>query len=186
MRVFKRGLVFLAVIAMAGQAEAESWPTPYTAEEIRDVWVEGFWLDTRVESAEGVVVNRIEVLEWSSEGAVLRETPNDAADDELEGLASMAVTWEQLRSHAMFDKDSTTRKREIRATPLGTLEGWLFTRTDSNGRAEFFFADGLPGPPVVYGQTGADGVTTSQAVQVARYGVDPASTLLESTPAPPV
>ena len=177
MQIFRMGLVFLAVIAMAGQAGAESWPTPYTAEEIRDEWVEGFWLDTRVESAEGVVVNRIEVLEWSIEGAVLRERPIDTTDEDLEGLASMAVTWDQLRSHAVFDKDSTTRKREIRSTPLGTLEGWLFTRTDSNGRAEFFFADGLPGPPVVYGKTGADGVTTFQAVQVARDGVDPSSTV---------
>ena len=172
MRVFRWGLVFLAVIAMAGQADAESWPTPYRAGEIRDEWVEGFWLDTRAESAEGAVVNRIEVLEWSIEGAVLRERPSDETDDDPEGFVSMTVTWDQLRSHATFDNEATTRKREIRSTPLGTLEGWLFTRKDSSGRSEFFFADGLPGPPVVYSKIGADGVTTFQAVQVARYGVD--------------
>jgi hypothetical protein len=162
------GVVFL--LALAGQAETESWPTPYTAEEIRDEWVQGFWLDTRVETPEGVKTHRTEVIKWSTEGAVLRERPTEVGEETPEESTPINVTWEQLRSHALFDKATTERRRETRQTPLGTLEGWLFIRTTSEGTAELFFAEGLPGPPVIYSQTGVDGVKNFQATQVARHG----------------
>ena len=158
------------LVAISGQAAAESWPTPYTAEEIRDEWVQGFWLDTRVETLEGVRTDRLEVLEWSSDGAILRESPRDAGNEVPDENTSMSVTWEQLRSHALFDKATTERRRETQLTPLGTLEGWLFTRRTSEGIEEYFFADDLPGPPVVFSKTGDDGVRSFYAAQVSRHG----------------
>jgi len=173
----KRFAIGCAVFLMAVgiPAAAEMWETPYSAEDIREAWVQGFWLETSVKTAEGEQVERVEVAEWSSEGAVLTTGFGTATASESKEGSQFSVTWEQLRSHALFDRANTTRRRETRSTPLGTFEGWLFTKSTDEGQTEYFFADDLPGPPVVFAQTGVDGEAILLSVQVARHGIDPNS-----------
>jgi hypothetical protein len=154
----------VVLLALGIAVADEMWETPYSAAEIREAWALGFWLETSNKTAEGEQIDRIEVVEWSKEGAVLKTGHGEGSQ--------FPVTWEQLRSHALFDKANTTRSRETRTTPLGTFEGWLFKRSTDEGHAEFFFADDLPGPPVAYEQTGVDGESILLSVQVARRGIE--------------
>lgn len=114
--------LILAVPAAAQEAE-EFLPTPYSAEEIRDAWVEGFEVTTRTRSAEGEIYSRTRVVAWSEEG-------------------------------------------------FGRLEGWLYRVQGDDGITELFFADGLPGPPVLFGRhgEGLDGFVAEQIKREVRDG----------------
>jgi len=59
-------------------------------------------------------------------------------------------TWIELRDHAAFPVDSTQRTELIRVTPLGILDGWLYTVSDEGEGTvtEYFFARAHPGSPV--------------------------------------
>lgn len=59
-------------------------------------------------------------------------------------------TWEELRDHARFPAQTATRERASRQTLMGELEGWLYRVAGETRRSKVFFADGLPGPPVIY------------------------------------
>jgi hypothetical protein len=80
-------------------------------------------------------------------------------------------TWEELRLHARFPASRATRERHERETSLGRLEGWLYKVRSEEGVTEFFFADDLPGPPVIYGRQG-EGLDGFIAEQVKREVVE--------------
>lgn len=156
----------LTLVPFACLAE-ENWPTPFTADQIRDEWVEGFWLITETEMPEGTRRSRTEVVEWSRSGAVLVERTVDQQGEAGEASAPIEVKWEQLRDHALFPKATTRRTRAARTTAFGELEGWLFSRTEGDRVTELFFADSLPGPPVQFWTT-VGGVEVMRAEQIAR------------------
>ncbi|ANM31220.1 hypothetical protein ABI59_19040 [Acidobacteria bacterium Mor1] len=156
-----------AGLGSAGEASDESmWPTPFTAEQIRDAWTEGFWLETRTTTQAGPTVSRTEVTGWSAERGELRATQPGGEP------VAMTVAWSDLRDHAVFARSNTTRSRDTRDTPLGRFEGWVFRIDGGEDKwTELFFADALPGPPVVYAQW--DGETRVMlAEQIGRRGFE--------------
>ena len=77
--------------------------------------------------------------------------------------------WVELRDHASFPAANATRETAVRPTPLGMLDGWLYTVRDEAGgtTSEFFFADSLPGAPLQLRQTRGDELVM-ELEQVAR------------------
>ena len=168
------GFIGTAMIATttgaAADAAAETGhlPTPYTAEDIRDAWVVGLTVDTRLETAKGESFSRTVVTQWTEEQAHMTDQPLDAGRQPSGDAASFQLTWVDLQNHARFPTEMATRKRVTWPTPLGSLEGWLYTvRHGDDDHAEFFFADDYPGPPVVYLRR-TDGEVVMRAEIVAR------------------
>ena len=164
-------LLLLALIPLAIPlvAEEEFLPTPYTAEQIRDAWVQEFEVTTRPRSAAGEVYSRTTVEAWTEQGFAMSEITVDDQGRPAPGeeVAHYTGTWEDLRDHAKFPVSTATRARADRDTPLGHLEGWLYRVQGAKGVTEYFFADDLPGPPVVYRREG-EGLEGFVAEQVLR------------------
>lgn len=123
---------------------------PFTAEQIRDEWIEGFQLRIRQWTPKAEVLEVWTVVRADADTVDI-ESKAEGADDGAagEGLVQTS-SWVQLRDHASFPADRATREMVSRETTLGELTGWLYTVTDpkSGVVTEFFFAEELPGAPV--------------------------------------
>jgi len=123
---------------------------PFTAEQIRDEWVPGLRLLMRRTDPEDVRIERWTVIAADEEGVDI-EYATIADDGSVAGEPTMArSTWVELRDHASFPADHTTREWVARTTQLGDFEGWLYRVTgDGAGTVqEFFFVPEIPGAPV--------------------------------------
>lgn len=128
----------------------ERLPTPYSADEIRDEWVEGFTVEMLRTVPDGEVRERWAVVAADDDGVDIRFNALDADGQPAgEGVVRHS-SWEELRDHASFPADRAERERSTRETPLGVLDGWLYTVHDPDAGTvtRFFFADSLPGAPV--------------------------------------
>ena len=122
---------------------------PFTADEIRDEWVEGFRLLIRRTTPEGASVERWTVVSADNEGAEIEYATLDA-DSNVKESAVRRATWVELRDHASFPAATATREWVTRSTGLGTYDGWLYrvTRGDGTAIEEYFFVPSLPGAPL--------------------------------------
>jgi hypothetical protein len=123
---------------------------PFTAEQIRDEWVEGFTLTMRRVRSGQEGRDRWTVVQADADGVEIEFAAIDEAGDVLGQPRVERSSWLELRDHAAFPADRTTRESVVRETPLGMLDGWLYTRRDPDvgTTTEFFFAESLPGAPV--------------------------------------
>ncbi len=123
---------------------------PFTAEQIRDEWIEGFQLRIRQWTPETEVLEVWTVVRVDADTVDI-ESKAEGADHGVTSESRVETSsWVQLRDHASFPADRATREMVSRETPLGELRGWLYTVTDpkSGVVTEFFFAEELPGAPV--------------------------------------
>jgi len=134
--------------------EVESTPEhlerPFTAEQIRDEWVVGLEIAIRRWSPETEAFELWRVVRADAEGVDIESVAVDS-DGVATGAPSVQHSgWVELRNHATFSSDTSSRELVRRPTPLGELEGWLYTVDDpsSGTRTEFFFATSLAGAPV--------------------------------------
>ena len=121
---------------------------PFTADEIRDEWVEGFRLLIRRTTPAAVNIERWTVISADDEGAEIEyatlDEDNNVADSGVRG-----TTWVELRDHASFPAVTATREWVTRSTGLGTYDGWLYRVAGDGGAVEeYFFVPSLPGAPV--------------------------------------
>jgi hypothetical protein len=125
-------------------------PTPFTAEQIRTEWVEGFRLTVRRWAPDGERLERWRVVAADAEGVEIENAVVDADGAVVGDPVTRRSTWAELRDHASFPAAAATRSREARSTALGVLEGWRYTVTgpEAGMTSEFFFVDSLPGAPV--------------------------------------
>lgn len=149
-------LALAAVLPLPGsqQEVAETLPTPYTAEQIRDAWTEGLevWATVKMQGNEQASV--MEVEGWSPEGATICSQARDAAGEPLGRRQCAESTWEELRLHGSFPAGRASRERHSETTPLGDLEGWLYRLEGEDGLVtESFFADSTPGTPAIMRRT---------------------------------
>lgn len=123
---------------------------PFTAEQIRDEWIPGFTVKIRRSSPEGETVERWTVVAADADGVDIEYVPLDADGNAAGESHARRSGWIELRDHASFQADRSTREATTRTTPLGELRGWLYTvRDEQVGTVtEFFFAESLPGAPV--------------------------------------
>jgi len=128
----------------------EMLPTPFTAEQIRAEWVEGFRLTMRRWAPAGERLERWRVVAADAEGVEIENAVVDADGTVVGEPVTQRSSWTELRDHASFPAAGATRSRVTRSTALGELEGWLYTvpGPESGMTSEFFFADSLPGAPV--------------------------------------
>ena len=121
---------------------------PFTADEIRDEWVEGFRLMIRRTTPEGASVERWTVISADNEGAEIEYAILEE-DNNVSESAVRSTTWVELRDHASFPAATATREWVTRSTGLGTYDGWLYrVRGDGGAVEEYFFVPSLPGAPV--------------------------------------
>ena len=124
---------------------------PFTAEQIRAEWVPGLRLLMRRTSPAETDIERWTVVEADEEGADI-EYATIANDGSVVGKPTVArSSWVELRDHASFPADHSSREWVSRSTQLGEFEGWLY-RVHDEGAAtsqEFFFVPELPGAPVL-------------------------------------
>ena len=116
-------------LAEPAPKEAGTVPTilerPFTAEQIRDEWVEGFRLRIRqwtpeAETIEVWTVVRADAESVDIESEVLDENGSVVGEAKIQN-----TSWVQLREHASFPAERATREAVVRQTPLGELQGWL-------------------------------------------------------------
>jgi len=143
-----------SVEAEGNQKEVDPLPAlldrPFTADQIRDEWIEGFEIRVRRWTPTAEVFEVWTVVGADSDGVEIESKTIDEDGTRVGEVSVQTSTWAQLRDHASFPVDRATRKSVSRETPLGELHGWLYTVSDPSGGAvtEFFFAEALPGAPV--------------------------------------
>jgi hypothetical protein len=147
-------------------AEESSMPeTPFTAEQIRDAMPVGLILEIRRAAGGQESRQRWTVVAADAEGVEIEYTPLDAAREPAGEPEVARSAWVELRDHARFPPEHTTRHEAVRDTPLGKLDGWVYTVADPDGGTvtEFFFARSLPGAPVVMRATRGEEVVAEMA-----------------------
>lgn len=132
-------------------------PRPFTAEQIRDEWVPGLTIRFRRTTPGEVKLERWTVVAADEEGAQIEFTVVDASGNTVGQPDVQRAGWVELRDHASFPAQRASRAEATRETPLGLLDGWLYTvRDDEAGTVtEFFFARKFPGAPVLMRTTRA-------------------------------
>jgi len=144
---------------------------PFTAEEIRGEWVEGFRLLIRRTTPEGASVERWTVVSADDEGAEIEYAALDE-DNNVTESAVRRATWVEVRDHASFPAATATREWVTRSTGLGTYDGWLYRVSGDGGAVEeYFFVPSLPGAPVQMKIVTGDH-TVFELEQVARLRPD--------------
>jgi hypothetical protein len=124
-------------------------PTPYTWEQIRDVWRPGYVTELR--SVEGDVATRLRftVLASTADRVKIRQEALGADGAPSGAPQDAEARWTELRDHAAFPAALATRERADCHSPLGTLPGWRYVvRKPDGDTSTFCFADATPGPPV--------------------------------------
>ena len=151
-------------------ATPEILPQPFTAEEIRDEWIEGFQLHMSRRSNDSEERERWTVVSWSEEGAEIEYVSLDEEGQATGEPRVEPTTWTALRDHATFPAANASRESATRDTALGTLKGWIYTVTDPDQGTvtEFFFAEELPGAPVEFRML-ADDEVVMEMLQVERF-----------------
>jgi len=144
----------LVQVTVPAPKEAGPVPTildrPFTAEQIRDEWVEGFQLRIRQWTPEAEAIQVWTVVRADGDAVDIKSEVLDENGSVVDEATVQTSSWVQLRDHASFPVDRATREAVVRETPLGELKGWLYTVADPGGAtvSEFFFAEKMPGAPV--------------------------------------
>lgn len=125
-------------------------PTPFTAEQIRDEWVEGFRLTVRRWAPDGERLERWRVVAADAAGVEIENAVVGVDGAVVGEPVTQRSGWTELRDHASFPAAVATRSRATRSTALGELEGWVYAVAgpEAGMTRELFFADSLPGAPV--------------------------------------
>ena len=135
-----------------------TFPSPYTAEQLRDASKPGRTWTWRVES-----LGKPTVESSASFGAL------DAEGVELVSDATTKrITWEELRRHAEFPRDAVITREETVTLPAGTYDCIVYVVTDPTAReiTSYYFAKDLPGAPVYfYSEKGGTRVLTSTLIK---------------------
>jgi hypothetical protein len=155
--------------ASAHVSASALYPTPYTAEQIRDATRPGRLFAFRLEVAgKPTVVQATEFTRVERDRAELVTTIRDAAGRVIETRPAKWVGWEDLRKHAEFARDRVTTAEESITVPTGTFRCVVYrVRGDAGETEVFYFAKDQPGPPVLfYSEKGGARVMTSTMIEV--------------------
>ncbi len=162
-------------------AEVELLPRPFTAEQIRDEWVQGLTLVMHTRAPDSETWERWTVVSADADGAEIEFRQIDAEGNPAGEPRLGRSSWIELRNHATYPAAAATREEVTRETALGPLEGWLYKVGDaaSGGQTEVFFATDYPGAPFQMRVVqGGDMVMELEQVERRRPAAE------ESTPAP--
>ena len=127
--------------------------TPYTREQIRDATPEGRSLTFVMESPDKPPVQkRFRFLASDDERTTIITELLDSNGKTIGTPENVSSTWEELRRHASFPKESTTIEDATAETPAGSFAAWRYIVVEASDegtkRTVAYFAKDLPGPPV--------------------------------------
>jgi len=133
------------------EAPADTLPTPFTAEQIREAHPEGAFRVYRVErEGEAPVVRTLRFVRSDADGAVVESGTADTEGRAQGPVSSSSSTWEEFRDHARFPAAGARRERAEIQVPAGTYDCWNYVVVDPDGGVlRYWFADDEPGPPVL-------------------------------------
>ena len=80
----------------------EMLATPFSTEQIRDVWQPGLEIVMRQTTPDGTTWQRWRVVEADAEGCRIEYTPVDEAGEALDAPTRQPQTWTELRDHASY------------------------------------------------------------------------------------
>ncbi|MCP3903586.1 MAG: hypothetical protein GY715_08105 [Planctomycetes bacterium] len=163
-------LVVLALLAgcesgPAAVNDGSLTPPPYSAEAIRRANPTGTQLVFRVEQpGQPSVLHAMQFVSTSAAGAVIVSEDRTLDGTPIGESERSEATWEELRDHAAFPSDRTTRSLATRDVPAGRFECWAYAvvveLTDEEIEKlggdpgpvtnRFYFAYDRPGPPVEF------------------------------------
>jgi hypothetical protein len=159
-----RAASFCALLLSACQApaparEAPPWPesgvgpTPYSAEEIRAAHPDGTELCWQMtQNGERGPDQWMQFSEGDEHGVTVWQW-SERAGDVIGAPAEQYSTWAELRDHARFDAEMTTREAATAKVAAGTFACWLYTVREVARPGvvqQYYFAHARPGPPVLY------------------------------------
>jgi len=138
-------------------------PTPFTADEIREVCGPGRTITVRVEAADEAPFHRVtRYLECDDTGATMERSRLSLAGALIDEPEVNRVEWLDLQSHASFPASDTTIEPDRIDTAIGTLDCLRYTVRRGESEHVFWFATDLPGMPIRM-QTRIDGQTVMTA-----------------------
>jgi len=155
--------------AVAAPGEPGRFPTPFSAEQIRDAMPPGLVLELRRVAGDSRTLERWTVLSADAEGTEIEFATLDPAGAVIGEPRVSRSGWVELRDHASFPAAHTSREEVVRDTALGKLDGWLYTVEDPEAGtvSRFFFARSLPGAPVEMRVTRGEEIV-AEMTQVSR------------------
>jgi len=128
-------------------------PTPYSAEQIRAAHPDGTELRWQVtQSGERGPDQRMQFRNGDEGGVTVRQW-SERAGEVIGAPAEQRSTWAELRDHARFDAEMTTREAATVKVAAGTFACWLYSVREVARPGvvqQYFFAHARPGPPVLY------------------------------------
>jgi hypothetical protein len=147
-------------------------PTPFSAAQIRDASPTGRLITVRDEVlGEPPTYRRIEYVATDDEGATQVFTPTDPDGQPIGPGVTRHGTWLDLQRHASQPADRTTCVETSRQLSWGIEPCWLYVVRDEDGETRFWFAQRLPGMPVVVESWVGDRLTEPREV-IAKDSVD--------------
>ena len=155
--------------AVENDTEPAILERPFTAEHIRDEWTEGLEIRIRELTEQGESFQTWKVVRSDPEGVEIEAVATNAAGEPVGEASVQRSGWVELRDHATFSAEVASREFVHRDTPLGKLDGWLYTvgSEGSGPVSEFFFAESLPGAPI-WVRFSHDGEVVSSFEQIGR------------------
>ena len=133
--------------------ESGAGPTPYSAEQIRAAHPDGTevcWQMTQ--DGERGPDQWMHFCECDEDGVTVRQWA-ERAGEVIGAPAEQRSTWAELRDHARFDAELTTREAATVTVAAGTFSCWLYTVREVARPGvvqQYYFAHARPGPPVLY------------------------------------
>lgn len=140
-------------------------PTPFSAHQIRDASPTGRLIRVRTEiPGEPPTYRRIEYIATDDEGATQVFTPTDADGQPIGPGVTREATWLDLQRHASQPADRTTCEEATLRLSWGVEPCWLYVVRDDGEETRFWFAQRLPGMPVVVESWAGDRLTERREV----------------------
>lgn len=123
---------------------------PFSADQIAGAMPVGSVIDLEQATPMGRGKLRWTVVEADAEGCVIEFTALDADGTPIGLPERRRQGWIELRDHASFPAATSTVEDDRRLTPLGLIEGRLYTTTDEakGVTSRMFFSPMYPGPPL--------------------------------------
>jgi hypothetical protein len=131
------------------QLRPDHLPTPFSAEQIRDGSAVGRHIRIRTDAGDDPTYREIRYLATDADGAIQAFTPTDARGAPIGPSVERRSRWLDLQGHASFPTDRSSIEETSLDLAWGIEPCWLYRVTDGDRETRYWFAQRLPGMPVV-------------------------------------
>lgn len=145
----------------------DTYPTPYTAQQLHDATRVGRRYEFRLEKPPAPPAHLVfRFLTVTPEGTDVENTVTDDEGHVVDGPKTQHATWDDLRKHAEFPRAAVATHEGTADTPAGRFACTVYVVTKGDAVSTFYFAHDLAGPPVLhFTDKGGARVSTSTLVK---------------------